>query len=79
MDLLNMSVALWGMSEIALPTSTEDSTFHFAIDNGVALVAAAGNFTRELPQDEMHIRPATRTPGVLTVGARRGRPGSRLT
>lgn len=43
-------------------------TFQFAANNGVVMIAAAGNDGKRLP-DEKTWLPATRTPGVLTVGA----------
>ncbi len=67
-DVLNMSIGTWGQTELWFPTSIWDRTFQFAFDNGVVMIAAAGNNTLNLPDDE-NIRPATRTPGVLTVGA----------
>jgi hypothetical protein len=41
--------------------------FRWAADNGVIIVCAAGNDRRELP--DYDLRPATRTPGTVTVGA----------
>lgn len=67
-DVLNMSIGTWGQTELWFPTSLWDRTFQFAFDNGVVMIAAAGNNTLNLP-DDRNIRPATRTPGVLTVGA----------
>jgi subtilisin family serine protease len=59
-------------SEFFFGTSTWDKAFDFAVANGVVLVAAAGNgdddnVGQELPN--YNVRPATRTPGVITVGA----------
>ncbi|MFC0624597.1 S8 family peptidase [Kribbella deserti] len=68
LDVLNMSIGTWGQTELFFPTSSWDKTFQFAADNGVVMIAAAGNSTLDLP-DDLNIRPATRTPGVLTVGA----------
>lgn len=67
-DVLNMSIGTWGQTELWFPTSSWDNTFQFAADNDVVMVAAAGNDNLDLP-DDRNIRPATRTPGVLTVGA----------
>ena len=67
-DVLNMSIGTWGQTELFFPTSSWDKTFQFAFDNGVVMIAAAGNSTLNLPDDQ-NVRPATRTPGVLTVGA----------
>ena len=68
-DVLNMSFGIWGASELAFPKSIWDRTFQFAFDNDVVMVAAAGNSILDLPDADDHVRPATRTPGVLTVGA----------
>ena len=68
-DVLNMSIGMWGEPELSFPTSIWDRTFQFAFDNDVVMVAAAGNSILDLPDADEHVRPATRTPGVLTVGA----------
>ena len=68
-DVLNMSIGTWGLSELDFPTRSWDRTFQFAFDNDVVMVAAAGNASLDLPHADDHVRPATRTPGVLTVGA----------
>jgi hypothetical protein len=68
-DVLNMSFGFWGHPETFFSNGIWDRNFQFAFDNGVVMVAASGNFGIELPEDDMHIRPATRTPGVLTVGS----------
>ena len=66
LDVLNMSFSIeWW--ELFFPTSSWDKAFQWAADNGVVLVAAAGNDGEELP--DHNVRPATRTPGVITVGA----------
>lgn len=67
-DVLNMSIGTWGQTELWFPTSSWNSTFQFAADHDVVMVAAAGNDNLNLP-DDRNIRPATRTPGVLTIGA----------
>ena len=70
LDVLNMSWGriiprgLFGIWE--MPDRWEE-TFQFARDNGVVLVASAGNEGVRLP-DTIRL-PATRTPGVITVGA----------
>lgn len=70
-DVLNMSV------EISLPTQFEPfvpmsiwvEEFLFASSIGdVVIIAAAGNDGANLPNDRFSV-PATRTPGVVTVGA----------
>ena len=66
-DVLNMSFGTWGGLPFYL-AELWNKTFQFAFENGVVMVAAAGNDTLDLP-DDRDIRPATRTPGVLTVGA----------
>jgi len=70
-DVLNMSFTM-KRSEFFFTTSYWDKCFNFAIANGVIPVAAAGNgdddrVGQELP--DYNVRPATRTPGVITVGA----------
>ena len=75
---MNLAVA-WGIDVINISTSTTyhgpgrpsadwDDAFQFAANQGVIVVAAAGNDAANLP-DERVIVPATRTPGVVTVGA----------
>jgi hypothetical protein len=66
LDVLNMSFSIESW-ELFFPTSSWDKAFQWAADNGVVLVAAAGNDGEELP--DLNVRPATRTPGVITVGA----------
>ena len=65
-DVLNMSFSV-RQSDLVFLAGVWDNAFQFAADHGVVLVAAAGNDGKELP--EHNIRPATRTPGVITVGA----------
>ncbi|MBA3780984.1 MAG: S8/S53 family peptidase [Nocardioides sp.] len=67
-DVLNMSIGTWDQTELWFPTSSWNNTFQFAADNDVVMVAAAGNDNLDLP-DDRNVRPATRTPGVLTIGA----------
>jgi hypothetical protein len=66
-DVLNMSFAKTSW-ELVFPTTSWNRSFQFAADNGLILVAAAGNSTLNLPDDD-NVRPATRTPGTITVGA----------
>ena len=70
-DVLNMSFTMKRV-ELFFATSTWNKAFNFAKGNGVVMVAAAGNgdddnVGQELP--DWNVRPATRTPGVITVGA----------
>jgi subtilisin family serine protease len=66
-DVVNMSFTI-KVPAFWLPLSRNwDSSFQSAADNGVVVVAAAGNDGSDLP-DEV-VLPATRTPGVITVGA----------
>lgn len=70
-DVVNLSLGIRrsGWSEFwDFPTSEWEKTFRFAADNGVIVVAAAGNDNLNLPDDAI-VRPASRTPGVITVGA----------
>jgi len=65
-DVLNMSFSII-FPKILLPFIDEwDGNFQFAKDQGLIMVAAASNDGAELP-DKM-VLPATRTPGVITVG-----------
>jgi hypothetical protein len=66
-DVLNMSFSKTSW-ELAFPTSSWNRAFQFAADNGLIMVAAAGNDSLNLP-DDSNPRPATRTPGTITVGA----------
>ena len=66
LDVLNMSFSIESW-ELFFPTSSWDKAFQWAADNGVVLVTAAGNDGEQLP--DLNVRPATRTPGVITVGA----------
>lgn len=67
-DVLNMSFGIKAGWELFFPTTAWNNAFQFAFDNDVVMIAAAGNDGEDLP-DDSNIRPATRTPGVLTVGA----------
>ncbi|AFM15648.1 subtilisin-like serine protease [Mycolicibacterium chubuense NBB4] len=68
-DVVNMSFGItttvW--EGLFFPDTDWVNAFQFAADNGVVMIASAGNDGKELPDE--WIRPATRTPGVLTVGA----------
>lgn len=64
--VLNMSISILSWEPIFSFNDWNDS-FQFAADHGVIVVAAAGNDAQELPN--YNVRPATRTPGVITVGA----------
>jgi hypothetical protein len=71
LDVLNMSFSMRRV-ELFFNTSAWDQAFQFATDQGLIAVAAAGNgdsdsVGQELP--DYDVRPATRTPGVITVGA----------
>jgi Subtilase family len=69
-DILNMSVSFTesAFGEFWFPQSTWDDNFQFASDNGLIMVASAGNNQTRIPEDAKP-RPATRTPGTITVGA----------
>lgn len=71
LDVLNMSFTMRRV-EMFFGTSSWNESFQFAIDHGVIPVASAGNgdsdqVGQELP--DYNVRPATRTPGTITVGA----------
>jgi hypothetical protein len=66
-DVLNMSFKKT-YPKILLPIHRDwNDKFQFASNQGLIMVAAAGNDGFELPDNV--IFPATRTPGVITVGA----------
>jgi Subtilase family len=70
-DILNVSLAYdveSGAGEWYFPTSVWNRSFQFASDHGLIVVAGAGNDGNRLPEDS-YVRPATRTPGTITVGA----------
>jgi Subtilase family len=67
LDVLNMSLD-FTTSEFWFPTTAWDTNFQYAFDAGLIMVAAAGNSGTRLPEDD-NPRPATRTPGTITVGA----------
>jgi hypothetical protein len=64
-DVLNMSFAIAGWSH-ALAYGLWNNSFAYAASGGLIMVAGAGNDGAELP--DLDVRPATRTPGVITVG-----------
>jgi hypothetical protein len=68
LDVLNMSFGIVSTGPFAnVGWGNWEDTFQFAMEQGLILVASAGNEARSLP--DMVRRPATRTPGVITVGA----------
>lgn len=71
-DVLNMSFTMRAPSELAFywfgAGEMWDETFRFAAREGLVMVAAAGNQATRIPEDAS-IGPATRTEGVITVGA----------
>jgi hypothetical protein len=68
-DVVNMSFTI--ETPLFMFTSKGwDAMFRFAADNGVVIVVAAGNDGERLP--DLDVRPATRTPGTITVGALTG-------
>ena len=66
LDILNMSFTI-EVVEFFFDTSGWNDAFNFAIANGVVPIAAAGNEGSDIP--DLNVRPATRTPGAITVGA----------
>jgi hypothetical protein len=71
-DVLNMSWGFWNPDSDEFDEDTWVETFDWGADNGLVCIAAAGpgpnNPVVELP-DDLDVRPATRTPRTLTVGA----------
>ncbi len=67
LDVLNMSLTFTG-PEFFFPSTAWDLNFQYAFDAGLIMVAGAGNDHKRLPEDD-NPRPATRTPGTITVGA----------
>jgi hypothetical protein len=67
LDVLNMSLQFTG-PEFFFPSTAWDMSFQYAFDAGLIMVAGAGNNAIRLPEDD-NPRPATRTPGTITVGA----------
>jgi hypothetical protein len=66
-DVVNISFTIAFYPLLFFPSSRWEQAFQFAADNGVVVVAAAGNEASELPETVLF--PATRTPGVITVGS----------
>jgi len=57
-DVLNMSISInYGVAGIVFPKDSWENAFRFASDNGLIMIAAAGNEDKELP--DYVIRPAT--------------------
>jgi Subtilase family len=65
LDVLNMSFSFRPI-ELFFRIKSWEQTFQFASDNDLVVVASAGNSGLDITND--NLRPATRTPGVLTVG-----------
>jgi len=68
LDVLNMSISHSEDAEFWFPTTAWNNNFQYAFDAGLIMVAAAGNDFARIPEDK-NVRPATRTPGTITVGA----------
>jgi subtilisin family serine protease len=65
-DVLNMSFSM-SWPKLFLPMSGDwDDNFQFAKDQGLIMIASGGNDGFEIPDNVLF--PATRTPGVITVG-----------
>ena len=67
-DVLNMSIAIKMPAFAQVFYGNWESNFQSAHDHGLIMVAAAGNDAENIPED-LVILPASRTPGVITVGA----------
>jgi hypothetical protein len=67
-DVLNMSIAHSEDAEFWFPTTAWNNNFRYAFEAGLIMVASAGNDFARIPEDK-NVRPATRTPGTITVGA----------
>jgi hypothetical protein len=72
LDVMNMSFAIEPATGPFAYTDGYDENavndmFQWGTDNGLVIVAGAGNWGHQLPDHD--VRPATRTPGVITVGA----------
>jgi hypothetical protein len=66
LDIVNMSFEI-DAPDLWFDYAGWDEAFQFAVDHGVVPVVAAGNDGSEMPDHDR--RPATRTPGTITVGA----------
>lgn len=66
-DVLNMSISITLSGIFNSIDDDWEETFEWARDQGLIMVAAAGNDGAELP--DLRVYPATRSPGVITVGA----------
>ena len=67
LDIVNMSCEwLGGFDDDDDDRNYFSETFQWAADNGTIIVVAAGNDNLEIPGTE--VRPASHTPGVITVG-----------
>ena len=67
-EVLNMSISITIPNILSDFWSDWDDYFRIAHERGLIVIAAAGNDGENLP-DDLTILPATRTPGVITVGA----------
>jgi hypothetical protein len=64
-DVINISFAI-SRPVLFFPSSRWERAFQFAADQGIVVVTGAGNDGAQLPENVVY--PATRTPGVITVG-----------
>jgi hypothetical protein len=67
-DVLNMSISISMPGFWQVFYGNWENNFQSAHDHGLIMVASAGNDAENIPED-LVILPATRTPGVITVGA----------
>jgi hypothetical protein len=67
-DVLNISLGYSVDAEFWFPTTAWHNAFKYASDAGLIMVVSAGNDFARIPEDK-NVRPATRTPGTITVGA----------
>jgi subtilisin family serine protease len=66
-QVLNMSIGITLSGIFNSIDGDWEETFQFAKDQGLIMIASAGNDGAELP--DRRVYPATRSPGVITVGA----------
>jgi hypothetical protein len=66
LDVVNMSFEI-DAPDLWFDWAGWDEAFQFAVNHGVIPVVGAGNDGSEMPDHDR--RPATRTPGTITVGA----------